>query len=161
MCRLMTNHRSKYSYMIICLLLGSGGRGPLVYVALKPSAIAHVIWMRISEPTETGERGQVPFSVAAVVIGAGRVVRRRWPWRRSESSGHPTAARQRTCSTQRPSSTRDKKTNRTKKPSAEQKFVFYTTVVETPPPSTQYCKQTSSVIMPMYAFLWKYLFLKR
>lgn len=49
------------------------------------------------QPTESGERGQVPFTVATV---SGRTVRRRpRRWRRSESSGHPTAARQRTWST--------------------------------------------------------------
>lgn len=81
-------------------------RGPLVYVALerRPSAVAHVKRMRVPErrqPTESGERGQVPFAVSVVAHGSGRVERRRGrghPRRgRSESAGHPSAARQRTC----------------------------------------------------------------
>lgn len=92
------NHEPNNSCMIICLLLECWGRGPLVYVALKPSAVAHVIRMRIPEPTESGERGQMSFPVSVVVVGGpGRVIRRRWPRRRSKSSGNPTAARQRTC----------------------------------------------------------------
>jgi len=50
------------------------------------------------QPAESGERGQVPLAVAALLGAAERVIRSRWPGRRrSESSGHPTAARQRTC----------------------------------------------------------------
>lgn len=78
-------------------LLGGFG-GPLVYVALvRSSAVAHVkrMWIPIGRhPTESGERGQVPFTVTGWMIR--RRSRRR---RRSESSGHPTAARQRTWST--------------------------------------------------------------
>lgn len=97
------------------ILLVTGG--PLVYVALErgASAVAHVKRMGTAkrrQPTESSQCSQMPFAVTSVAAGRRRMPERR---RRGESSGHPTTARQSTC-------TRDK---RVRVPSSWRFFLQY------------------------------------